>query len=74
MDFSLVIEESKLLYWLRQVDLKKSTGLKGVSEATVHVVTMLGSVSLEYFFWRAIGNVNCKYCGNALNVSGIHER
>ncbi|KAF5294750.1 hypothetical protein FQA39_LY00234 [Lamprigera yunnana] len=73
MEFSLVIEEDKLLYWLGQVDLKKSTELGGVSEATVYVVTTLGSVNLEYFFWRAIGNVNCNYCGTTPNVSGIHE-
>ncbi|KAF5286313.1 hypothetical protein FQA39_LY04211 [Lamprigera yunnana] len=46
----------------------------GVSEATVLVSTALGSVNLEYFFWRAIGNVNCKYCGSAPNVSGLHKR
>ncbi|KAF5272239.1 hypothetical protein FQA39_LY01321 [Lamprigera yunnana] len=32
--------------------------LFGVSEATVHVTTTLGSINLEYLFWRAIGNVN----------------
>ncbi|KAF5273000.1 hypothetical protein FQA39_LY07649 [Lamprigera yunnana] len=45
----------------------------GVSQATVHVVTTLGSVNLEYFLWRAIGKVNCNY-GTAPNVSGIYER
>ncbi|KAF5305383.1 hypothetical protein FQA39_LY09212 [Lamprigera yunnana] len=32
-------------------------GVLGLIEATVHVVTTLGSVNLEYFFWRVIGNV-----------------
>ncbi|KAF5288292.1 hypothetical protein FQA39_LY04060 [Lamprigera yunnana] len=47
-----------------------------VSEAAVYGVTTaaLGSVNLEYFFWRAIGNVNCKYCDTVRNVLGIHER
>ncbi|KAF5269664.1 hypothetical protein FQA39_LY08587 [Lamprigera yunnana] len=54
----------------RLEDLKEES----VSEVTIHVVTTLGSVNLEYFFWRAIGNVNCNYCGTVPNVSGIHER
>ncbi|KAF5277122.1 hypothetical protein FQA39_LY06360 [Lamprigera yunnana] len=28
MEFSLVVKEDKLLYWLGQVDLKKPTGLR----------------------------------------------
>ncbi|KAF5294793.1 hypothetical protein FQA39_LY00277 [Lamprigera yunnana] len=44
MEFALIIEEDKLVYWLGQMDLKKSTGLRGVSKATVHVTTTLGSV------------------------------
>ncbi|KAF5284790.1 hypothetical protein FQA39_LY04515 [Lamprigera yunnana] len=40
-----------------------------VSEATVHVITALGSVNLEYFFWTAIGNVD----GTA-PISGLHKR
>ncbi|KAF5295948.1 hypothetical protein FQA39_LY12720 [Lamprigera yunnana] len=39
---------------------------KGVSDATVHEVTI--------FLWSAIGNVNYNYCGTAPNVSGMHER
>ncbi|KAF5305380.1 hypothetical protein FQA39_LY09209 [Lamprigera yunnana] len=44
-----------------------------LSEATVHVVSKLGSVTLEYFFWRVIGNVKGKYCSGAPNVSRVHE-
>ncbi|KAF5296928.1 hypothetical protein FQA39_LY12285 [Lamprigera yunnana] len=73
MELSFVIEEDKLLYWLGQVDLEKSTESGGVSEPTVNVGTTLGSVNLEYFFLRAIGKVNCNYCGTAPNASGIHE-
>ncbi|KAF5286563.1 hypothetical protein FQA39_LY16246 [Lamprigera yunnana] len=46
---------------------------KGLSEATVHVTTALGSVNLEYYLWRAIGNVNGKYGGIAPNVSGLRK-
>ncbi|KAF5275924.1 hypothetical protein FQA39_LY00720 [Lamprigera yunnana] len=53
---------------------KFNAQIKRLNEATVHVTTTLGSVNLEYFFWRAIGDVNGKYCGTAPNVSGIHER
>ncbi|KAF5274211.1 hypothetical protein FQA39_LY07315 [Lamprigera yunnana] len=74
MESLLVIEKDKLLYWLGQVYLKKSTELRGINEATVHVVTALGSVNLEYFFWRTIDNVNCNYCGTAPNVLVVHER
>ncbi|KAF5292998.1 hypothetical protein FQA39_LY13767 [Lamprigera yunnana] len=46
----------------------------GLSKATVHVTTTMGSVNLEYFFWSAIDNGNGSYCGTAPNVSVIHER
>ncbi|KAF5294740.1 hypothetical protein FQA39_LY00224 [Lamprigera yunnana] len=45
-----------------------------LSEANVHIVTILESVNLEYFFYRVIGNVNGNYGGTASNVAGIHER
>ncbi|KAF5306100.1 hypothetical protein FQA39_LY09078 [Lamprigera yunnana] len=45
-----------------------------VSEATVNVTTTFGSVNLEYFLWRAIGDVNSNYCGTAPNLSKIRER
>ncbi|KAF5281296.1 hypothetical protein FQA39_LY05182 [Lamprigera yunnana] len=45
-----------------------------LSESTVHVTTTLGSVNLEYFFWRVSDNVKGNYCGAAPNISGIHER
>ncbi|KAF5297037.1 hypothetical protein FQA39_LY12251 [Lamprigera yunnana] len=38
-----------------------------LSEATVYIITTLGSVNLEYFFWRVIGNVKSNYCGTATN-------
>ncbi|KAF5272076.1 hypothetical protein FQA39_LY01159 [Lamprigera yunnana] len=53
---------------------KECATINGVNQATVHVVTTLRSINLEYFLWRAIGNVNCNYCGTASNLSGIHER
>ncbi|KAF5288393.1 hypothetical protein FQA39_LY15430 [Lamprigera yunnana] len=56
-------------------EVKKSLkNFEGLRKATVHVTATLGSVILEYFFWRAIGNVNDNYCGIAPNVSEIHER
>ncbi|KAF5293683.1 hypothetical protein FQA39_LY03168 [Lamprigera yunnana] len=32
--------------------------VRGLSEANAYVTTTLGSVNLEFFFWKAIGNVN----------------
>ncbi|KAF5275658.1 hypothetical protein FQA39_LY06770 [Lamprigera yunnana] len=51
-----------------------ASGSSGVNEATVYVVTTLGASNLEFFLWRAIGKVNCNYCGTAPNVSGMHGR
>ncbi|KAF5285798.1 hypothetical protein FQA39_LY04259 [Lamprigera yunnana] len=46
----------------------------GLSEATVHVITELGSVTVEYFFSRVFGNVKGNDCGTVPNGSGIRER
>ncbi|KAF5276462.1 hypothetical protein FQA39_LY06531 [Lamprigera yunnana] len=57
--------------WTREEAI--SPGVR-LSEATVYVTTILGSVNLEYFFWKVISNVNGNYGGTAPNVAGIHER
>ncbi|KAF5279501.1 hypothetical protein FQA39_LY05611 [Lamprigera yunnana] len=43
----------------------------GLSEATVHVITTLGSVNLEYFFGEFLVTLRVF---TAPNESGIHER
>ncbi|KAF5294794.1 hypothetical protein FQA39_LY00278 [Lamprigera yunnana] len=62
------------LVWALACGFEEIYRVRGLSEATVYVTTTLGSVNLEYLFWRVIGNVNGNYCGTAPNVSGIHER
>ncbi|KAF5276311.1 hypothetical protein FQA39_LY06660 [Lamprigera yunnana] len=46
----------------------------GLSKATIYIITTLGSVNLEYFFWRVIDNVKGNYCDTAPNGSERHER
>ncbi|KAF5292450.1 hypothetical protein FQA39_LY13997 [Lamprigera yunnana] len=45
----------------------------GLSKATVYVITTVGSVNLEYFFWRGIGNVKGNDFSTAPNGSRIQE-
>ncbi|KAF5301839.1 hypothetical protein FQA39_LY10624 [Lamprigera yunnana] len=52
----------------------ENTAPPGLSEATVHVITTLGSVNLEYFLWRVVGNVKGNDYGTAPNGLGLHER